>query len=230
MQLHPYQAQILHKLMYNPELRFTDLQIAGLTTKHFNYHLKELVKLDLILKYQKSYNLTEAGKDYVGTLDEVTLEVEKQPKISVALIVTRDINEKRKFLVTKRLKQPYYGKVGGFTGKIRFGELFEQAAKRELLEETGLTGKFAIAHIHHKLAHPPGDSTKYMQDNIFVIFHVTNTQGLLIERNTEQENFWIPEEDMWKRKDLFNTYPQIVKYALDKDQSFSEGIIEESNF
>lgn len=229
MNLHFYQLTILHKLMYNPRLKFSDLQIESLTSKHFNYHLQQLKELKLIEKSDFGYVLTDVGKNFVSKLDETTMQEEVQPKISVALIVTRDNGSEREFLVTKRLKQPYYGKVGGFTGKIRFGETFVQAAKRELLEETGLTGKFKLAHVHHKLAYEK-DPQKFFQDNIFVIFHVTDPEGKLITRNNEQENFWIAESELFKRQDLFNTFPHIVKYALTADQKVSEGKIKEIGY
>jgi len=230
MNLHPYQSKILKKLMYNPKLKFSDLQLQKLTSKHFNYHLKQLVDANFITKENNSYYLTNFGKDYVSKLDERNMELEKQPKLSVALIITRINGARKEFLVTKRLKQPYYGKVGGFTGKIRFGEAFEEAARREMLEETGLTGDFKMAHIHHKLAHTPEDPTQYIQDNLFVVFHVTNTEGVLTESNQEQENFWVEENELFQRDDLFNTFPEIVKYAQEADGKISEGVIEETGF
>lgn len=216
--------------MYNPRLKFSNLMIAELTSKHFNYHLQQLVSADLISKVDHGYILTNFGKNYVSKLDETNMQEERQPKVSVALIVTRETKSGRDFLLTRRLKQPYYGKVGGFTGKVRFGEMFEDAARRELLEESGLTGDFQLAHIHHKLAFSPDDPTVYIQDNIFIIFHVTNTQGELVSTNHEQENFWEAETTLFDRDDLFNTYPVIVKYALAVDKSFSEGQIAESGY
>ncbi|HLD03743.1 MAG TPA: NUDIX domain-containing protein [Candidatus Dojkabacteria bacterium] len=230
MNLHPYQLTILEKMMYNPKLKFSNLQIKGLTSKHFNYHLKKLVENDLLEKSRYGYVLTKFGKDYVSKLDESNMQQEIQPKVSVALYITRIVAGKREYLVTRRLKQPYYGKVGGVSGKVKFGERFQEAAERELLEETGLTGKFTQAHIHHKLAHGPENKSHYNQDNIFIIFQVTNTKGHLITHTPEQENFWISETDLRKRDDLFNTLLEFIGYAHKVDGKFTEGVIMEKGY
>ena len=230
MNLHPYQLTILEKMMYNPKLKFSNLQIKGMTSKYFNYHLKKLVENRLLEKSQHGYVLTKSGKDYVGKVDEKNMQPEIQPKVSVALYITRIVAGKREYLVTRRLKQPYYGKVGGVSGKVKFGEKFQEAGERELLEETGLTGKFTFTHIHHKLAHGPEKPLHYNQDNIFVIFLVTDTKGDLITSTTEQENFWISEADLRKRDDLFNTLLEFIGYAQKADGKFTEGVIMEKGY
>lgn len=48
---------------------------------------------------------------------------------------------KKQYLVQTRLKDPFFGYHGYVTGKIRWGEKILEAAKRELLEETGMTAE-----------------------------------------------------------------------------------------
>jgi len=244
--MHYYQLQILKKLMYNKEQRFSDMQIQDLTSKHFNYHLKELIIQGFVKKDIKAskYTLTNEGKDYVGKVDEANMHLEKQPKISVALFPERVGKDgKIDYLVNRRLKEPYYGKVGGFTGKVRFGETFEETAQRELMEEAGLTAKFQLAKIIRKMAFvTPDDSKKHskaskenphpeiVQDNIFVIFLATEVKGELIKTIADQENFWFPYEELPKRDDLFNTYLTFLDFARTSKMKSVEHIVEAEGF
>lgn len=44
-----YSNQILKKLMYNPRLKFSEMQINDMTSKHFTYYLKKL-KEDVMIE------------------------------------------------------------------------------------------------------------------------------------------------------------------------------------
>lgn len=210
--MHFIRKEILKKLMFKTKLRFSELQIEEITSKHFNYHLKELIKEGLIVKDVQYYILTNKGKDFIGKLDERGMKLEKQPKVSVAIIVTREGKNGKELLLSKRLKQPYYGKVGGFTGKVRFGESFKQAARRELKEEAGLTGKFRLAGVKRKFGFSEGEC---IQDQVMVFFHVTDTKGDLIEKTQESENFWQEYKDMKKRTDMYSTASGFIDFTLD---------------
>jgi len=117
---------------------------TALTSDHFNFHIKKLVETGLVEKDSAQYRLTRRGKEYANRMDTDENEIEKQPKVSVALIVERHTDGKREFLAQQRLKQPYYGFWGRLGGKVRWGESFEEAAKRELKEETNPDGDFNL--------------------------------------------------------------------------------------
>jgi len=214
--LNDYQKRILKVLLYTPRAKFSELQPEEMTSKHFNYHLHKLIEYQLLEKADSGYILTESGKEYVGRLDEKTMDLEKQPKVSIAILATRtNSSGESEYLLSKRLKQPYFGKVGGFTGKVRFGETFEAAARREFLEESGLTGDFRLAKFTRKIAYD--EKGACIQDQLMFFFRVTNVKGELITKTPEQENFWYPEAALHKRKDLFNTFLQFV--ALVKQEN-----------
>ena len=149
--VHSAQIAILRHLLFVPTAGFAELQKStNLTSDHFNFHIRKLVDSDMIMKTDDRYKLTPRGKEYANRMDTDENEIEKQPKVSVALIVERLNGDRREFIVQKRLKQPYYGFYGRLGGKVRWGESFEQAAARELEEETGLSGSFTFSHIFHK--------------------------------------------------------------------------------
>ena len=209
IKLHYYQKSLIKKLtLSNIGKRFNSLQIKGMESEHMNYHLKKLVEVGYIEKSNDLYLLTNRGKDYSNLMDDGMTTTEKQPKTSVIIWGVRK-NEKGEVeqLVNRRLRQPYFGKVGRITGKVLFGETLEDAAKRELYEETGLTAKsFVLEEIYRKMRRREDDV--FVQDVIFYIFFVTGFSGKLIKKTSYQENFWVTKKDLREadRYDLYDDF------------------------
>ena len=190
---HNFQKKILAKLANAPKLRFSELQIYNLESEHMNYHLQKLIEIGLVIKLDNHYLLTNLGKDYANTLDDEFKNVEKQPKTSVLLYVVKEVDGKHYQLVSRRLKHPYFGKVGRLTGKVQFGETISDAAKRELYEETGLITRNPILEtVYHKLRHDQNNTC--VQDVIFYRFFINDTTGVLIPNTPWQDNIWISRE------------------------------------
>lgn len=200
--MHKFQLKILNKLLYTDKARFSELKNKGLTSEHFTYHLNQLVAQEFIKKDGNNYMLTNKGKDFVGKLDEKTLKEEKGPKVSV-LIFTRKKDKRGRYLylMSKRLKQPYLGKIGGITGKVRFGETFYEAAARELLEETGLVAEFKLCHVYHKIRRT--STNVALQDSIFLVFLAERPQGKE-KRDKYAELIWLSKNELFSRKDLWH--------------------------
>ena len=108
---HETQLQILSELLFHPSVHFADLQKnTNLTSDHFNFHLNKLIEIGFVEKAQKGeYRLTTVGKEYANRIDTDAKEIERQPKISVLLMIERDNNGKKEYLLQQRLKQPFYG-------------------------------------------------------------------------------------------------------------------------
>lgn len=68
-QFHIYQKQILKSLMYKSSLRFNELMIPELSSKHFNYHLKKLIEGGYVTNKNRQYVLTDEGKELVKRKD-----------------------------------------------------------------------------------------------------------------------------------------------------------------
>jgi len=195
-----------------------------------NYHLQKLIELGLIEKADTGYQLTAEGKDYTNLLDEKGAIVERQPKTSVLLHVVRKVEGKIELLASRRMKQPYLGKIGRLSGKVRFGETLEQAARRELYEETGLTAKeFVLEEVFHKLRHDSNGI--FVQDVLFYKVFIREPKGTLIEKTPFQENFWLSKEQYEKDTslDFFDTFEWIERYEP-KQLVFLEDVGEEEGF
>jgi len=209
IKLHSLQFKILEKLVTTESARFNDLLLEEIESEHMNYHLKKLLEFGFVTKADDKYILTDAGKDYSNLLDDQVTIIEKQPKTSVLIngIRIREDTGEIEYLLSKRLRQPYLNKVGRLTGKVRFGETLEEAAARELYEETGLAAKtIVLEEIHHKMRYR--EDGEFVQDVLFYIFFMKDFYGAFIERTEFQENLWVTKREF--EKGDFDTYKDIV--------------------
>ncbi len=229
--LHDYQKELIKKLTTKPGLKFNELIIEGLESEHMNYHLKQLLSIGFVTKIGTKYDLTDSGKDYSNLIDSETELMEKQPKTSIIIWgVKKNKKGEIEHLLTKRLRQPYFGKIGRITGKVRFGETLMEAASRELYEEAGLKAKsLNLETIYHKMRRR--ENGEWVQDVIFYIFFAKGFSGNFIEKTPFQENFWITKSEYYKRKDMdvfddfeiddrFNPIPLTLRENVDLVQGF----------
>lgn len=217
---HEAQMKILRHLLLVEDAAFVKLQKnTDLTSDHFNFHIKKLVEENYVYKKDNGhYALTRAGKEYSNRMDTDENVIEKQPKISVALIVE---NDKGEFLAQQRLKQPYYGFWGRPTGKLRWGEKIVEAAARELAEETGLTADLQVAGFYHKMDYDK-DTHDLLEDKIFVLVYGSNPQGELIVDDEGHHNEWLSDEDLAERGKVFQSVPEITAIAKAGGANFME--------
>ncbi len=181
VKIHEAQTLILRELLFRQSGGYAELQKpTGLNSDHFNFHIKRLVELALIEKVGRGrYCLSRKGKEYANKLDTERNTIERQPKISVILVIWRD-DSKQELLLQERLKNPYFGFWGYPTGKISWGETVLQTAKRELQEETGLEGTFMYHGIYHEHA-KDAETDELLEDKIFLITETVNPTGSLID-------------------------------------------------
>lgn len=208
---HEVQMEILRHLLLAPSAGFAELQKqTDLTSDHFNFHIKKLAEVGYIEKIlDDKYTLTRMGKEYANRMDTDDNVIEKQPKLSVALIIE---NDKGEFLAQQRLKQPYYGFWGRPTGKIRWGETMLEAAARELHEETGLVADLAVAGFYHKMDYDKttGD---LLEDKVFVLIYGINARGELIVDGEGHHNEWLTDDELEKCGTVFQSVPKITQIA-----------------
>ena len=217
---HDAQMAILRHLLLSPGAGFAQLQKStDLSSDHFNFHIKKLVDEGYVQKKDSGhYVLSRAGKEYANRMDTDDNIIEKQPKISVGLIIE---NSEGKFLAQERLKQPYYGFWGRPTGKIRWGETMLEAAARELMEETGLTADLRVGGFYHKMDYDK-ESGDMLEDKIFVLVHGINPQGELIVEDEGHRNEWLSAEEFAQKEKSFASVPEITALAKGATLGFVE--------
>lgn len=218
LKIHDFQISILRELLFKPGARFTDLKKVDVTNDHFTFHVNHLLKEGLISKKDGKYFLTTEGKEFANRIDTDSLKLERQAKLGVALHAIRTKNGQTEILVHRRLKEPFYGWHGSHSGKIRWGETPLQCAKREFLEETGLTGEFSLKGITHS-PHYHKDG-RLLEDKYFWIFRVENTKGKLKTKVPEGENLWVTEQEFRQLKNVFATFDEIFEVINSKNMVY----------
>lgn len=209
--IHPVQGKILRDLLFKTKARFSHLNSKNLENDHFSFHLSKLVELGLVEKTKdKFYFLTANGREFANRFDTEKIIIEKQAKVSVLLIPTKG----NKYLVQKRLKQPYFGFYGFVSGKIKWGETLNEAALRELKEETNLLGKVTLVGIKHKMDY--AISGNILEDKYFFVFKVNKTTGNLFDKFEGGENIWLTLKEILKLPDLFDGVAETIKMSKSK--------------
>lgn len=209
IKIHDFQISILRELLFKPKARFSDLNKVDVTNDHFSFHLKHLIKEGLVVKQDGKYSLTIEGKEFANRMDTDSLKLEKQGKVAVALHAVKKTNGVIEYLVHQRLKEPFYGWYGSHSGKVRWGETPMECAKREFLEETGLTGNFklkGIVHYHH--FHKDG---RLLEDKYFWVFKIENTKGELKINVPEGKNIWMTEKEYRKLNNSFASFDEVAE-------------------
>lgn len=126
---HHIQAEIFAKLRASDSLRYRDLKDPVLESSQFMYHLKELVKRDLVEKNEEGhYRLTPKGISLAQYFSSEKAAL-NPGTLSYSMLFLRSKNGK--WLLIKRQKQPFYGCYAAPSGKIHTHETLLQAAARE---------------------------------------------------------------------------------------------------
>jgi len=219
---HSAQVSILRHLLFAPHAAFTELQKATeLTSDHFNFHIKKLLDEGYVEKSEKQYKLTHKGKEYANRMDTDENEIEKQPKVSVAITLERT-NEKgeREFLFQQRKKNPYFDFWGRMGGKVRWGESVIEAADRELKEETGLEAHFEYKLLYHKRDFSK-TTGKLLEDKLFLCVYAIEFSGELIESFEGGVNRWMTIDEFHAMPKRFTSVDEFVE-LMDNGETFAE--------
>ena len=198
--------KILSHLIHYPKSSFTDLfdSNSDIQSNEFTYHLNKLIEEGFVEKDEnKKYSLTVKGKHLESDLDGKTGKQRKKPFLALLLVVRRN----GEYLLYHRLKEPFYDFYGLPGAKIDFFEEALDSAKRELFEETGLSGDckiIAISNVRTKENDEP--LSHFCQ---FVVLF-DNPEGELIETSIEGEYRFAPISNFIKLDKENKLFPDIM--------------------
>ena len=219
--LHAAQATILDILRHTEEARFSALmRPTGMTSDTFKFHLQKVVKLGYVYKTAAGgYQLTAAGKEFANNIDDQELQRQKQPKLSVLLIVSKTNQDgERLYLFQKRLRNPFYGRWGLLSGPVRWGESIEETAVRELHKQTRLTAACTVRSFYRQRDFDKA-SRQRLEDKLFAIVEATDLQAELQNNWPGGHNEWMTMAE-YERLPLHFASDQYALAAVRNNRSY----------
>lgn len=220
-QLHRTQVSILHSLRYTESERFNALMHpTNHTSDTFKFHLRKLVKSGYVTKLENGkYQLTPGGKEYANSLNEQGRSVEKQPKVSILMVIVKT-NEagERVYLVQKRSRNPFYGYWSEVHGRAEWGEPFEVTAKRQLKRQAGLDADFNVRGFRR--VRDFATNKILLEDKLFVILVAKNVSGELTNDYSGGINAWLTFDELCKQDKVFMSTFKIIQ-NLDSQEFYS---------
>lgn len=221
-QLHQAQITILDFLRHHEQTRFSTLmRAAGMTSDTFKFHVRKLLLAGLVRKTaDDAYTLTAAGKEYANNLDTDKRAVQKQPKLSVLLIVPHP-TEPGLYLFQERKRNPYYGFWSCIGGPVRWGELAGEAAQRELTKQTSLTAAFDERLCLRKRDYDASDG-QLLEDKIFLVLEASQVAGKLSNDWPGGMNEWLTIDAFQAKEKTLGSAASVISAVHDGKTFVSE--------
>ena len=133
---HDIQKYILSYLTYHAVAKFSDLQPPKVKTNLFSYHLKLLIKNDMIEHADDGYRLTILGLAYIDRLNDDGEFAYHQPKMVTMFVIQ---NGDGGILLERRTKQPYIDTWTLPNGKLSIDDVsLHDAAVHEIRAKLGI--------------------------------------------------------------------------------------------
>lgn len=192
-ELHRVEILILRTLRRNISARFNELmKPTGLQSDAFKFYIHRLRELGYVEKDDSGdYTLTTKGKEFANNLDEETAMIQKQPKLSMIITVTKP-DDASQLLFQRRLRHPYYNFYGAISGPIKWGEEIEAAAARELTKQTGLTATYKVVGFYRQKDRD--ETGVILEDKLFAVVEATVEQSDLSNTWSGGHNEWMTIE------------------------------------
>jgi predicted transcriptional regulator len=214
-ELHRAQASILRSLRYSNAARYSALmRPTGLESDVFKFHLRKLVHQKFIDKdEQGEYFLTPSGKEFANNLSKVNLAVQKQPKLSVAIIASKETPSGTVYLLQKRKRNPFYGFWGFITGPVQWGSSIEETAAYELKKQTGLIANCEVISFHRK-TDLSASNGEILEDKLFAVVVATKIIGDVENKWSGGFNEWMSLDDLEKQEKHFKSSRDLVNMLI----------------
>ncbi len=121
------EKRIISPFLTNKRLKFNEIEkLSGIRSNKLDYHLKKLIKSNVLQKEGDFYKLTESSERLIPYISE------KDALLPVVLIL---IGDNKKAFLYKRQKRPYQDFLSLPGGKIILGESLKDSVKRIMKEK-----------------------------------------------------------------------------------------------
>ena len=185
----------------------------------FKFHLRSLVRLGYIEKsLEGTYRLTPIGKELANNLDKSKRAIQKQPKLSVLIIVSRITDNKTEYLIQKRSRNPYFDYYGVLSGPIRWGDDPEDVAQHELHKQTGLQASFTVRGHYRQKDYAQADNT-LLEDKLFTVVEAVNVSGEITNSWPGGTNYWMTVSQLQAEPKYFESSCNAIQ-MLEASESY----------
>jgi ADP-ribose pyrophosphatase YjhB (NUDIX family)/predicted transcriptional regulator len=232
-QLHRTQVSILHSLRYAKSERFNALmRPTSHTSDTFKFHIQKLIKLGYVAKLADgTYQLTLKGKEFANSLNEAERTVQKQPKISVLMVIPKPGKDGQvQYLLQKRSRNPYFGYWGSVHGRAVWGEAFEETAAKQLKRQTGLSADITVGTFR-RVRDFAADGKQLLEDKLFVVAVASNITGELSNNYDGGTNDWLTLAELRAEEKVFDTTMGVVEhYGSDQPYQTQDLLYDEGDY
>ncbi|HSW92044.1 MAG TPA: NUDIX domain-containing protein [Candidatus Saccharimonadales bacterium] len=209
-ELHRVEILVLRTLRRSTSARFSELmKPTELKSDAFKFYVRRLRELGYISKDEDgNYSLTAVGKEFANNLDEDIAMIQKQPKVSILIIIPKP-KDKTRFLFQRRLRQPYYDFYGQLSGPVKWGEEIEVTAARELTKQTGLVGDCKVIGFYRQ---KDFDNTAelLLEDKLFSIVEAIVKDEVLENSWSGGYNEWMTLEEYMQKEKRFPATERVL--------------------
>jgi predicted transcriptional regulator/ADP-ribose pyrophosphatase YjhB (NUDIX family) len=221
IEIHPAQLSILRTLRHLKSARYTDLRHpTALDSDIFKFHLRKLVNQKFIEKQSNGdYLLTIKGKEFANNLSKIKPTIQKQPKLSVAIVARKQTSNGRLYLFQKRYRNPFYGYWSTITGPVQWGQPFEETAKYEFEKQTGLSATYEVKFFHRKTDFNEATG-EILEDKLFAVLEAKDLKGLIDNKWSGGLNAWMSLDELEKQHKHFNSLRDLIS-ALNQGKKYS---------
>jgi len=219
-ELNKIQFHIVKALFLRDGQRFAELNAKDVSNDHFSYHLRKLTKDGYIHKDDAgNYHLTTKGKTAALFLDTQDQKYISQGFVACRVVLCRDNNGVKEYLIQRRSKVPFKGYLAEPGGKILWGETVVESAQRNMFEQTGLECDMELKgqiHIHDLY------DNNIVQDKFFFVLKARVVSGTLQDSGPTGTNHWMTEAEILQDPKVHKGVAEIHKIAAANDFSFCE--------
>lgn len=183
--------KILETFLYKDKQKFNEIEKSIKTRSNkLAYHLKNLIKKNILTKEKEDYLLSETAEHLIPYLSR------KKHVLSVVLI---HLGDSKKSFLYKRTKKPFKDKLSLPGGRILLGETISDATKRILKEKHKINAKLQTIHsisIEHI------KNSKIIQTDLIVFVTATTKDKINLTNLEKNKSKIIPSDYKLIKNDL----------------------------
>ncbi len=220
IELNKIQTSIIRQLFINETLRFAQINTEDVSSDHFSYHLRQLVKNRIVEKDTDSlYSLSVIGRNQAIMLDDSENKIVKQGFLACLLVISKTTDTKKEYLMHERLRVPYKGSIALPGGKILFGENILDAAQRVMTEQTGLQAQLSLSgQVHYKDVY----MGEIVQDKYFYVITASKVLGIPSVSSPTGKSVWMTLEKIKNSPKTLQGAYRMIEISQSKDYEFDE--------